>query len=78
MTTNNKKFLYDNTLESTFKSLSTSDFYQLNRQVIAHKNSIKKYNQTETRRLQVELSPPPTEEIFVPKTKAAAFIEWLK
>ena len=53
-------------------------FYPLNRQLVAHRQSVCEYERTDTRKLLVRLSPPTGTEQFVSKLKATAFLRWLK
>lgn len=72
-----EKYLYESSLKELKEQLSGADFFQLNRQLIASRGSIVQYYRTETRRLQVVLQPPIAHEVYVAKTKAAEFSDWL-
>ncbi len=76
-TTEGKKYVYDFPLKELASSVSPNDFFQLNRQILANRNSILKYHQTPTRRLEIELSPASNQKVFLAKTKASEFAEWL-
>lgn len=78
VTHDNERFLYDYALEDIFNSINKSEFYQLNRQMIAHRNGIKSFTNTSTRRLKVELQPATEIEIYVSKIKAKEFANWLR
>jgi DNA-binding LytR/AlgR family response regulator len=77
VTTNGKQYLYNSSLEKIGGMVSPIIFFQLNRQVLANRNSIKAFHQTETRRLLVELNPPFGKPVYIAKTKAAKFTGWL-
>ncbi|WP_367389446.1 LytTR family transcriptional regulator DNA-binding domain-containing protein [Lewinella sp. LCG006] len=77
VTIEGKKYIYDFTLEQIMKKISPKEFFQLNRQVIARKNSIVKCKQTETRRLEITLTPNLPEPLFVAKTKSTKLLTWL-
>lgn len=77
VTTENRHYLFDRPMKDVMDILSEDRFYRLNRQLIASRQSIKKFTPTKTRRLQVELSPTPAEEVFLPKAKATDFTTWM-
>jgi len=77
VTTENKQFLYDHPLEQVEKEISSTDLFQLNRQIIAHRQSIISYERTDTRKLKIEMSPLPDEPVFVSKAKSTRFIKWV-
>ncbi len=77
VTREGKRYLYDVALEQIMKQVSSLEFFQLNRQILARRNSITLYHQTDTRRLMVELSPPQDKPAFVSKTKVLKFNAWL-
>nr|WP_299340134.1 LytTR family DNA-binding domain-containing protein [Allomuricauda sp.] len=72
-----ESYLYDMPFKEILPSLPDTDFFQLNRQVIAKRNSILKTIPTRTRRLEIELSPHTDDHVFVPKTKTSNFKTWL-
>jgi hypothetical protein len=72
-----KRHIYDFTLDEIIDKVSPKEFFQLNRQVIARKNSIVRCKQTETRRLEITLSPPLPKPLFVAKTKSTKLLSWL-
>ena len=78
ITQNGQSYLYDYSFKEIIDALPSESFFQLNRQVIAKRNSIIKSKQTNTRRLQIELSPSIDERVFVAKTKASGFLTWLQ
>lgn len=78
VTTESKRYLYPEPVSRLGAMLPAGDFFRLNRQVISTRGCIKKYENTGTRRLTVELEPPPGVPVYVAKTKAAAFGRWLQ
>ena len=72
-----KQFLLMGTLNEWEDKLPNTQFYRLNRQIIANKKAIKSFEMTETRRLKVNLNIA-EEEAFVSKTKATHFKAWLQ
>ncbi len=77
ITTEGKKFLYDFPLATLLTELPTSKFYQLNRQIVACRSCIANFNLTETRRIEVSLSPNYQLPIFVSKKNSSAFLSWM-
>lgn len=73
-----KRHLYHATLEELRKQVSPREFFQLNRQIIARRNSILLYRLTDTRRLLVELTPPMDKPVYVSKTRVLKFNTWLE
>lgn len=78
VTDNGESYLYDFPFKEILPSLPQNEFFQLNRQVIAKRDSILKTVPTDTRRLEIELSPSNNDEVFVPKTKITDFKAWLQ
>ena len=78
ITQNGQSYLYDYPFKEIIEDLPSESFFQLNRQVIAKRNSIVKSLHTNTRRLQIQLSPSIDEQVFVAKTKASVFLNWLQ
>ena len=72
-----RQYLYDDTLEQIRKDISPMKFFQLNRQIIAHRRSIVSYERTDTRKLSIELTPKVVKPVFVSKTKTSEFLHWL-
>lgn len=77
VTKDGKRYLYDFTLDQISEEVGDTDFFQLNRQIIAHRQAIVSFERTETRKLKVELKPEPGEIVFVSKVKAPPFLNWL-
>lgn len=78
VTDKGQHYLYDNSLELLMKSVDQHLFFQINRQLVANRNSIKAFSPTDTRKLIISLKPETKEEVCVSKTKASTFLQWLK
>lgn len=76
VTANNKCYLYNSTFKKLLQDLPPDDYFQLNRQVIAKRESILESTHTATRRLQIQLQPSLEQEAFVSKIRAGQFMEW--
>jgi len=78
LTTNEgKQFLDGSSLSELRSELPSKTFYQLNRQVIANRNAVLAFEQTETRKLKIDLDPPLDHEVFVSKKRSAEFVRWM-
>ena len=77
-TYDNKKFILDQTLDKIGSQLNPSDFYRANRQYLVSRQAIQSAAQHLNRKLKLRLNPDSQEEVFISKTKAAAFKEWLE
>jgi len=74
---NGQNYLYDFPFKEISTKLPPEEFFQLNRQIIAKRNSILKSSPTDTRRMKIELSPSLDEPVFVAKSKASDYKAWL-
>ena len=72
-----QSFTIDQTLEQLEESLPSSEFFRLNRQIIAHRQAIRKVEADGTGRLLLQLSPAFSEEVSVSKKKAGVFKDWM-
>lgn len=72
-----EQFLYDLPLERIAARLDEQAFFQLNRQLIAHRHSIQSYVATDTRKLDVALTPEPGSTVYVSKARSGHFIRWM-
>lgn len=77
VTAENRQFLFDKPMKEVMDTLPKHQFYRLNRQLIVKHSSIVKCIPTETRRLKIELHPPTPTDVFLPKAKVSAFMNWL-
>jgi hypothetical protein len=73
----NQKYLYNEPLQTIAENINPSEFFILNRQVLAAKKAIRSFEQTDTRKLIITLEPSLSEETFVSKARAAAFMKWM-
>lgn len=72
-----QQYLFNHSLGNIGKAVSPVDYFLLNRQVLAHRTSIVSFERTATRKLGIILSPTPEKTVFVPKTRAMEFVQWL-
>ncbi|HEV7380677.1 MAG TPA: LytTR family DNA-binding domain-containing protein, partial [Dyadobacter sp.] len=77
VSTDGKKYLIDNNLESLEEVLDPILFFRINRKVIARIESIQKVKTLLSYRLQVFLKPAFDQEIFVSKYRSQDFKNWL-
>ena len=77
-THDNRKFILDQALDKIGAQLNSDDFYRVNRQYIVSRLAIQSAVQHLNRKLKLKLNPQPEKEVFISKTKAAAFKEWLE
>ncbi|MGI4762408.1 MAG: LytR/AlgR family response regulator transcription factor [Janthinobacterium lividum] len=73
-----RRFVVDYTLEQLESLLDPSQFFRLNRQLIAQLPAVRRLVPHLGGRLLVELAPAPTEEVLVSKEKAGALKNWLE
>lgn len=72
-----RQFMMDGTLSELEGTLNSKDFFRINRQYIAHIQSVEKFK-SDNGRIRVFLQPPPKEEIFVSKETAPMFRAWME
>jgi two-component system LytT family response regulator len=72
------RFVVDYTLEQLEGLLDPSQFFRLNRQLIAQLPAVRRLVPHLGGRLLVELAPAPTHEVLVSKEKAGALKSWLE
>ena len=77
-TSDNRKFILDQALDKIGSQLNPDDFYRANRQYIVSRQAIQSAAQHFNRKLKLQLKPQPEKEVFISKTKAPAFKEWLE
>jgi two-component system LytT family response regulator len=73
-----RRFVVDYTLEQLDGLLDPSQFFRLNRQLIAQLPAVRRLVPHFGGKLLVELSPAPTDEIVVSKERASAVKSWLE
>jgi two-component system LytT family response regulator len=76
-TVKNEKYIIDQSLDELISTLDPALFFHLNRQFIAHINSIKTVNAYFNGKLKVEINPPVNEDILVSRDRATEFKKWL-
>jgi hypothetical protein len=72
-----KEFTSGSSLESLEALLHPSTFFRVNRQLLAHIRSIRRFRQDANGKLSIEFYPAFGQEVFVSKKKAPEFKEWL-
>lgn len=72
-----KKYLMESNLESLEDALDPALFFRINRKIIARIESIQKVKTLLSSRLQVFLSPPFSQEVYVSKYRSQEFKNWL-
>lgn len=77
-TTDGRQYLYGASLGEIGKEVSPDGFFQLNRQIVAHRRSIVSCQRTDTRKLKIELYPEANVPVFVSKIKTPEFMRWLR
>jgi len=77
-TYDNRKFILDQALDKIGSQLNPNDFYRANRQYLVSRQSIQSVVQHFKRKLKLGLTPEAEEEVYISKTKSAAFKGWLE
>lgn len=77
VTKNQKKYHMDQSLNKIIALLDPEDFFRANRQYIVSRNAIQSAVSHFNRKLRLRLFPASDEEIFISKTKAGLFKQWL-
>ena len=77
VSTGGERFVINQSLRELESGTDPNLFFLLNRQLLAHRRSVEGYARTDTRKLRIDLLPPPVAEHFVAKTKVTAFLGWL-
>lgn len=77
VTTKNKVYPMDPSLDELEAQVDPSEFFRVNRQILAHLRSIKQIHQHFKGRLKVQLEPLPEEDILVSRERARSFKNWL-
>ena len=75
--TKGQKYIIDQSLDELIKVLNPKLFFQLNRQFIAHIQSIQQIHTYFNGKLKVELLPPVNDEVIVSRERAPEFKAWL-
>lgn len=72
-----KHYPVDYSLDNLLNELNPKDFFRINRQYLIKHGSIKQVHIFPKSHLKLELSPKPSEDIFVSIDKVTAFKKWL-
>lgn len=72
-----QSFTIDQSLEELEELLPKTEFFRLNRQIIAHRQAIRKVESDGAGRLLLQLHPVFSEEVSVSRKKAGTFKEWM-
>ncbi len=78
VTFKDKKFVIDQTLDRISSQTDPESFFRANRQYIVSRKTVKSADQHFNRKLKLNLSPSPNEDVFISKTKVTEFKEWLE
>ena len=78
VTTDGRRFVLDYTLEQLENLLDPTQFFRLNRQLIAQLPAVRRLHPHFGGKLLVELHPAPAEEVLVSREKAPAVKDWLE
>lgn len=72
-----QSFTIDQSLEQLEELLPKAEFFRLNRQIVAHRQAIRKVESDGSGRLLLQLNPTFSEEVSVSRKKAGGFKEWM-
>lgn len=72
-----QSFTIDQSLEQLEELLPKTEFFRLNRQIIAHRQAVRKVESDGSGRLLLQLNPTFSEEVSVSRKKAGGFKEWM-
>ena len=75
---NAQKFILDQSLADLEKQLDPAQFYRVNRKYLVNLNAIKKIKLYPKSKLQLEIQPPPSEDIIISQENTAAFKAWME
>jgi len=75
--TSGQQFLINTSLKTLENSLQPDVFFRLNRQIISNRKSIVSFEKLDTRKLKIMLSTDPGFPIYVSKSNASNFQNWL-
>lgn len=77
VTTDNRQYMYDSTLEVLEQRLNPAGFFRINRQFIVHRPSILQMKSLDRGRLLLMTQPESKEEMVVSIGRVKAFKEWI-
>ncbi len=73
-----EKFLIDSTLDRLERSLSSTDFFRINRSALVHYDSIESFTSDSSHRYRLKLKQIDHEELIVSQSRAAEFKRWIQ
>lgn len=77
-TTEQNTFRIEGSLEQWSTDLPTTEFFRINRQFLAHRQSIRRVQQDGSGRLLLDIQPEFTEQVSVARRRVAEFKNWLE
>lgn len=77
VTWENKRYPIDHSLRSLETSLSSKDFFRVNRQYLLHRKAIQELYTYSSSRIKVIVDPSTADDIVVAKDKLGQFKKWL-
>jgi DNA-binding LytR/AlgR family response regulator len=72
-----KEYSSNSSLENLEAVLNPTTFFRINRQILVHVSSIKKFKADVNGKLEVEITPSFSNPVYVSKKKAPEFREWI-
>ncbi|MGD1841970.1 MAG: LytR/AlgR family response regulator transcription factor [Thermonemataceae bacterium] len=77
ITSTNKMFIMDESLDELNERLDPKKFFRANRQFLIHRKSVVDVEYYFNRRLSLNLLPKPSEQVLVSKAKVREFKDWM-
>jgi len=77
ITTNNKRYIINETIDHLYSTLDATKFYQINRGQIVAKFAIEKIAPYFNNRLKLQITNPREQEFIVSRTKTSDFKQWM-
>lgn len=77
VTSDNRKFVVDHSLDELSKMVDPASFFQLNRQFLANMNAIDSVSTYFNGKLKVQLNPGVSDEVVISRERAIDFKNWL-
>lgn len=74
---NGEQYPYNKSLESIVSSLDPHQFFRANKQFAVNRDSVQKISVWYDSRLQITLSIPTPEQLFISKNRAVEFKQWM-
>ncbi|KAB7728729.1 response regulator [Rudanella paleaurantiibacter] len=78
VSTDNRRYVIDYTLEELEMQLDPRQFFRVNRKVVARINTIRDIRTNVGGRLRLHFQPAPDEEVFVSRERVPEFKAWLE